>query len=112
MVVSQPILSIPIQTDEYGTIRVGGTRVTLETIVACHQQGDTPEQIHEGFPTLKLADIYAVIGYYLSHQDEVDAYIRQQMEEGERIHREIEAKRPDMFRLQNELRERFAKRDE
>lgn len=92
-----PAISVPISTDEHGAIRVANTRVTLDVLIAAYQQGDTPEEIHQGFPTLRLADIYAVIAYYLSNQDEVDAYLHQRDEEAERIHREIEAKRPDMF---------------
>ncbi|MEO8397703.1 MAG: hypothetical protein ABI700_32210, partial [Chloroflexota bacterium] len=71
----------------------------------------TPEQIHEGFPTLKLADIYAVISYYLNNQDEVDAYLSQRDAEAEQLHRDIEAKRPDMFQLQTRLRKRAAEQD-
>lgn len=113
LMASSPLaVTIPIETDEYGTIRVGGTRVTLETVIASHQQGETPERIREGFPTLKLADIYAVITYYLNHQEEVDTYMRKQEEEGERIRQEIEAKRPDMFRVPEHLRKRLTKRDE
>jgi uncharacterized protein (DUF433 family) len=111
MAVSHPTVDIPIQTDEYGTIRIGGTRVPLESVIASYQQGDTPERIHEGFPTLKLQDIYAVITYYLNHREDVDAYMRQQEEEGERIRQEIEAKRPDMFDLPKHIRERLTKRD-
>ena len=106
-----PAVSVPIQEDEYGAFRIANTRVTLDVIVAAHSQGDTPEQIHEGFPTLRLADIYTVISYYLNNQDEIDAYFRRRDEESQQIHREIEAKRPDMFRLQNQLRERIAKRE-
>jgi hypothetical protein len=84
--------------------------VTLDALVAAYQQGDTAEQIHEGFPSLKLADIYAVITYYLNNQDEVEAYLRQRDEESERIHRELEAKRPDMFDLRATLLERTSRR--
>ncbi|MFN8448260.1 MAG: DUF433 domain-containing protein [Anaerolineae bacterium] len=107
-----PTIDVPIRTDEDGSIRISGTRVLLEVIIACHQQGDTPEQINEGFPTLKLSDIYAVIAYYLENREAVDAYIRQQDEAGERIRKKIEAEYPEVFSLQNELRERLAKRDE
>ena len=70
-------VDVPLRTDEHGVIRVGDSRVTLHTIVGRHLAGDTPEIIHEGFPTVPLADIYAVIAYYLAHRDEVDAYIHQ-----------------------------------
>jgi len=106
-----PTISVPIRTDEYGAIRVGGTRVLLDLIVIRYQQGDTPEQIHEGFPTVKLADIYAVITYYLSNKEVVDEYLRRRDEEAKEIRRKIEAERPDFFALEAILRERLAQRD-
>ncbi len=106
-----PTIDVPIRTDEHGSIRVGGTRVLLDVIIARHQQGDTPEQIHEGFPTLKLADIYAVIAYYLDNREAVDAYIRQQDEAGERLRQKIEAEHPEVFSLEKKLRERRANRE-
>lgn len=68
-------LSIPFRKDEHGPIRVSETRVTLDTLMARYLQGETPETIHVGFPTVALADIYAVIAYYLAHQAEVEAYL-------------------------------------
>ncbi len=106
-----PEISVPIHTDEHGTIRVGGTRVTLDVVIASYQQGETPEEIREGFSTLKLADIYAVISYYLSHQAEVDAYLRQQDEEAEQLRQKLEAEHPEMFVLQEKFRNLLAKRD-
>lgn len=91
MIENDPTMIIPLHTDEHGGICVSGTRVTLDTILACYQQGDTPEDIHTGFPTVPLTDIYAVIAYYLAHRDEVDTYLTRRKEEGERIRREIEA---------------------
>ena len=111
MAVAAPTITIPIRTDEHGAIRVGGTRVTLDTVIACYHHGDTPERIHEGFPTLKLEDIYAVISYYLHHQAEVDAYLRQRREEAEENRKKMEAEHPEMFVLQNKMRECLAKRD-
>ncbi len=106
-----PTISVPIYTDEYGSIRIDGTRILLDVIIATYRQNETPEQIHEGFPTLKLADIYAVITYYLNNQEEVDAYLRRRAQEAEELRRKIEAERPDVFALETILRERIAKRD-
>jgi len=87
-------VDVPLKADMYGTIRVGGTRVTLEVVVADFHRGATPEEIVHDFPTLKVADVYHVIGYYLANRAEVDAYIQRQDEEGERIRREWEATHP------------------
>jgi uncharacterized protein (DUF433 family) len=82
---------VPLRTDEHGTVRVGGTRVTLEVVVARFEQGDRPEEIVDGFPTLQVADVYLVLGYYLRHRAEVDEYIREQDRAGEEIRRRIES---------------------
>jgi uncharacterized protein (DUF433 family) len=91
MIANLPTLTIPLQADTNGTIRVSNTRVTLDTIIARHQQGNTPEAIHSGFPTVPLTDIYAVVAYYLAHRAEVDAYLKVRDEEAERIRQEVEA---------------------
>jgi uncharacterized protein (DUF433 family) len=88
------VVELPLHKDEDDNIRVSGTRVTLDTIIGFYRQGETPEDLHEGFPTVPLADIYAVIAYYLAHQNEVDAYLKRRDEEGERIRQEWEAEHP------------------
>ena len=70
-------VQVPLREDADGVIRVGKTRVTLLTIVGRYRADDTPQEIHEGFPTVSLTDIYAVITYYLENSDEIDAYIQQ-----------------------------------
>lgn len=98
-------MTIPLRMDEHGAIRVGGTRVTLDTIIARYHQGDSPEAIHEGFDVLPLNDIYAVIAYYLAHRDELDAYLQRRDEEAERIRQEVEAGyTPEQKALQERMR--------
>jgi uncharacterized protein (DUF433 family) len=106
-----PAISVPLRMDEHGSIRVGSTRVLLEVVIGCYQQGDTPERIHEGFPTVKLADIYAVITYYLENRETVDMYLRRRAEESEELHRRMEAEHPEMFVLQNKLRKMLAEQE-
>src|SRR4051812_47022488 len=105
MVISNPQATIPLQTDADGAVRVSGTRVTLDTVIEFYQQGYTAEQIAEGFNTLLLADIHSVIGYYLSHRADVDAYLAQRRRQHDQIKRECEAKSPS-----NGLRERLLAR--
>jgi uncharacterized protein (DUF433 family) len=87
-----PAVEIPLREDDTGTLRVGASRVTLDTIVGSLRRGDSPEMIAQGFPTLTLAQIHAVIAYYLQHQTALDAYLQQQRLEGEQLRSEIEAK--------------------
>lgn len=85
---------IPIYTDEDGRMRVSGTRVLLDLIVAAYRRGETPEHIVQMYTTLTLDQVYLAIGYYLRHPDTVDAYIRCMDEEAERLQREWEAEHP------------------
>lgn len=69
-------IAVPLREDEHGAIRVGNTRVTLETLVHQFRQGATPESVAQDFDSLNLRDVYAVFAYYLQHQDEIDEYLR------------------------------------
>lgn len=65
----------PLAIGADGVIRVGGTRVTLDTILAAFDEGATAEEIVQQYPSLSLADVYQTIGYYLSRSAELDAYL-------------------------------------
>lgn len=88
-----------------GNIYVGPSRVTIDSVVIGWQRGQTPEQIHEDFPTVPLAHIYGAIAYYLEHQDEIDAWIREGQELFERQRAADEAARPEWYAM---MRARFA----
>jgi uncharacterized protein (DUF433 family) len=47
---------VPLTADEGGVLRVTGTRIPLERIIECHQEGLAPEAIVEAFDSLRLAD--------------------------------------------------------
>jgi uncharacterized protein (DUF433 family) len=71
---------IPLVENEAGDILLEGSRVFLEHIVEAFQHGKHPEDIQQSFPGISLADIYAVIAYYLRHRDEVERYMARQNE--------------------------------
>jgi uncharacterized protein (DUF433 family) len=83
---------IPLQTDPEGVVRVGGTRVTLDTVVAAFQAGASPEEIVHDYPALQLSDVYAVLTYYLRHQDAVDRYLQSRREQAAEIRRQNQAR--------------------
>ncbi len=83
---------VPMTVDEDGMVRIAGTRITLDTVIACYQQGDNPEVIVDGFPSLTLADVHAVIAYYLHHQEEVDRYIAQNEHDADEARQIYESK--------------------
>ena len=82
----------PLAADQDGVIRVGGTRVTLATIVTAFHQGTTAETMVQQYPSLTLADVYAVLGYYLRHQVDADAYLAEQQQEADMVRQQNEAR--------------------
>ncbi len=63
----------PLKLDRDGIARVGGTRVTLMTVVEAFRRGSSPEQIALDF-SLDTADAFHVIAYYLRRKQEVEQY--------------------------------------
>ena len=78
-------LPMPLSTDAEGVVRVGRTRIPLDTVIFAFQEGATAEEIAQRYPSLDLADIYAVIGYYLRQRSEVDAYLYQRQQQANTI---------------------------
>ncbi len=79
------IEALPLQSDADGVIRVGGTRVTLDTVVYAFEQGSTAEEIVQRYPSLDLGDVYIIIGYYLQNQVSISAYIQERQKRAERV---------------------------
>jgi len=82
--------------DDSGVLRVGGTRVRLETIINAFNSGSTAEEILLKYPSLNLTDIYAVITYYLWSREEVDAYMEERRRQQEAVRRENEVRFPSV----------------
>jgi uncharacterized protein (DUF433 family) len=85
---------VPLRMTDDGRIMIGRTRVPLDTVLYAFCQGETPEQIVQNFTTLKLADVYTIISYYLNHRPELDAYMERRQREREIHRQEIEARFP------------------
>lgn len=84
--------SPPLVKDADGLIRVGGTRVSLDSVVFAFLDGASPEEIVQQYPSLDLADAYAAVTYYLNHRQEVDDYLRERKTHREQIRAEVEAR--------------------
>jgi uncharacterized protein (DUF433 family) len=82
----------PLATDPEGVIRVGGTRVSFDSVVFAFLDGSTPEEIAQQYPSLNLPDVYAAVAYYLNHRDEVGAYLRDRQTQRNQIRQEVEAR--------------------
>jgi uncharacterized protein (DUF433 family) len=92
----------PLGPDHEGVIRVGGSRVTLDTVVEAFNEGLAAEEIVQQYPTLSLAHVYGAITYYLNHKLSVDEYIAQRQTEAKTIRQQNEA-RFDMSGLRARL---------
>ena len=103
---------VPLRSDGGTGLRVGDSRVSLDTVIEEFENGADPEGIVNAYPTLRLADVYAVIAYYLRHQDEVKEYLRQREEEADRLQQEIEAKQPGRGELRAKLMARRAEQEQ
>jgi uncharacterized protein (DUF433 family) len=57
----------PLRLDEGGAVRVGKSRISLDLVVEQYENGMTPEDMVRAYETLDLADVHAVIAYYLRH---------------------------------------------
>jgi len=86
---------------------VAGTRVSLDIVVAAFHAGATAEEIARDYPSLRLADIYAVITYYLRHEVEVEAYLQGRKALADAVRRENEARWPN-----HDLRRRLLARQQ
>src|SRR5712692_1480898 len=88
----------PLRVDKGGAVRVGKSRISLDLVVQQYENGMTPEDMVRAYDTLVLADVHAVIAYYLRHRDEVWAYRKRRTEEAESLRARIEAERPRVAR--------------
>lgn len=81
---------VPITMSAQGVALVEGTRVPIDTVITAFEQGDTPEEIAQNFPTVTVAAAYAVIAYYLQHQSAVDAYLAERRQRREALRTTVE----------------------
>ena len=84
----------PLREDAHGVLRVGGTRVSLESVVVPFYRGASAEEIVESFPTLDLSSVYATLAYVLRHQAEVDQYLTRRRAEVEAAREKNEERFP------------------
>ena len=96
----------PPLRESNGVLLVEGTRVPLDTIIFEYSRGSTAEQIAEAYDTVKVADIYAILSYYLKNRERVDAYLVERQKQAESIRREIESQ-PGYQEFTDSLRERM-----
>jgi uncharacterized protein (DUF433 family) len=90
MNVTLQAIPVPLRDDGHGGLRVGQTRVSLESVWHLHQQGASPAEIVQAFDTLALADVYAVLAWALRHPEDVDVYLKQRDDEATQLRQQLE----------------------
>lgn len=88
-----------------GVRYVRGGRVPLESLVWLWRDGQSAEEIREAYPTLRLAEVYGALAYYLDHQAEVDQELAEGLARFEAQRAAAEAADPARYTA---LRQRFA----
>jgi uncharacterized protein (DUF433 family) len=91
MIVLEPTTIVPLRHDLGGAIRVGQTRVTLETVIYAWQQGNSAEEILEQYSALNLADIHAVLAWALRNPEAIKTYMQNCAEHEAQTKRLLEA---------------------
>jgi uncharacterized protein (DUF433 family) len=93
-----------------GGYYVAGTRVSLDSLVYAFRSGESPETIQQQFPSLSLEQVYGAIAFYLGHQAEVDANIREGEEQIHRLIPPLSQRKPEAFRRLQRAREQMPQR--
>lgn len=85
---------VPLTRDAWGRLMVIGTRVPLDTLVAAFERGESPESIHESYPTVSLGDIYAIFTYCVRHRAQVNDYLAERAVQRDETRTEVETRFP------------------
>jgi uncharacterized protein (DUF433 family) len=93
--------------EKNGGYYVAGTRVTLDSIVQCFNEGLSPEAILEEFEALTLAQVFGAITFYLENQPSFDAYRVRQEKRFAAIRRSAIPISPELRKRLDAARERL-----
>ena len=90
--INQPPL--PLRVDEHGVVRFSSSRVTLQSVITPFQDGACAEEIAALFPRIPLADIYAVVAYFLRNRQTVETYLEQQAHDADKVRSRVQGRFP------------------
>ncbi len=76
---------IKLTKTKAGVLRIGDTRVSLDSVIIAFNQGSAPEQIVYDYDTLTLSEVYAAISYYLQNSETVDAYLAKRAKQNAKL---------------------------
>jgi len=88
------VLNSLIELDASGVAWIAGPNTkVVEVVLDKMAHNSSPEEMHEQYPHLSLAQIHAALSYYYEHQAEVDADI----ERRDRYVEELRAQQKNPF---------------
>jgi uncharacterized protein (DUF433 family) len=61
--------------EQDGEIRLSGHRISLFHLLSFYQEGYSAEMLREQFPTLSMALIHKVLGFYWENKAECDVHL-------------------------------------
>jgi uncharacterized protein (DUF433 family) len=91
-----------------GDLRLAGYPVSLYHVVFCYNEGHSPKELHEEFPSVPQDLLHTVIDFYRQNKPEVDAFVARYEAELERRlsatqpgfdWQEVRRRRPDLAYL-------------
>jgi uncharacterized protein (DUF433 family) len=88
-----------------GGYYIAGTRISLDSVVHAFRRGVAPESIRLSYPLLTLEEVYGAIAYYLAHQEQVDAYLKEQEARYERERQAAREADPEFYSKFDEIRQ-------
>jgi uncharacterized protein (DUF433 family) len=88
-----------------GGFGVGGSRISLDSIVYAWRRGASPDCIQKSFPLLTLEEVYGAITFYLANNDEIDAYLIQEEIETEKMRQASREKFADWYERMEKARQ-------
>src|ERR1700747_1827192 len=83
---------------------ISGKRISLDSVVYEFKNGAAPESILRSFPLLTLEEIYGAIAFYLSNEQQIDAYLLAREAEYERQRRQEREADPSFYKKFEEAR--------
>src|SRR3990172_9199328 len=86
---------------------IAGTRISLDSIVYAFRRGASPEGIQRSFPLLSLEQIYGAITFYLAHQAELNAFLKQGEAEFEQIRQKTRQANPQLYHNLDDAQQPF-----
>ena len=94
-----------VHRTQEGGWRIGGSRVSLDSVVCAYWEGKSPESIAEEFPSLSSEQVYGAIAFYLRNKVEIDRYLSAQNVRWQQVARSSEAQHgPLLDRLRHRRR--------